>query len=354
MLPLRKALLRAGFLTAGLALAASAATPTLRVGCDEDHAPYSTRDAKGNPVGFAVDVLREALGSAGYQGDFRIDHGGFLILGARSNRYDVIITTLPAQRDLLASRPFHTDQPVVYARVGTRFESLTEGGSITQRGAIVRAAVPVDRIGSTGLREHPLPLGSARIAMQLLADGDVAYVVIDRLAAVTALRDYRIAGVAPLLQIEKSPMESRFHLAPPHTNLLAQLDEGLLAMERDGRLDRIYRQWFGVSEPQPMTLQDLRPYVPALLLTIVLIACLHLWRLEKKTLALRDAVQAREKAQLALQASEERFRQIAENVQEVFWTSDVQKTRIEYVSPGYERIWGRSAQELLAHPHELA
>jgi PAS domain S-box-containing protein len=53
-----------------------------------------------------------------------------------------------------------------------------------------------------------------------------------------------------------------------------------------------------------------------------------------------------QKQNVALQESEERFRQLAENIREVFWMTDPQKNETIYVSPGYEAIWGRSCQKL--------
>ena len=50
----------------------------------------------------------------------------------------------------------------------------------------------------------------------------------------------------------------------------------------------------------------------------------------------------------ALRLSEERLRALAENVQEVFWISNPEKTRMLYVSPAYEKIWGRTCDELYA------
>jgi PAS domain S-box-containing protein len=44
------------------------------------------------------------------------------------------------------------------------------------------------------------------------------------------------------------------------------------------------------------------------------------------------------------------FRQLIENVREVFWVTDVSKTRVIYVSPGYETIWGRACESLYAEP----
>ncbi len=51
-----------------------------------------------------------------------------------------------------------------------------------------------------------------------------------------------------------------------------------------------------------------------------------------------------------LRASERRFRQLAESIEEVFWLTNVEKTEILYVSPGYETIWGRSCASLYASP----
>ncbi len=62
----------------------------------------------------------------------------------------------------------------------------------------------------------------------------------------------------------------------------------------------------------------------------------------------RDA--ERERFERALKDSEDRFRQLAENIQEAFWITDVATGRILYVSPAYETIWGRLADDLYASP----
>ena len=51
-----------------------------------------------------------------------------------------------------------------------------------------------------------------------------------------------------------------------------------------------------------------------------------------------------------LRASEERFRQLAENINEVFWMTDVPKSQMVYISPAYETIWGRTRESLYAAP----
>jgi PAS domain S-box-containing protein len=60
----------------------------------------------------------------------------------------------------------------------------------------------------------------------------------------------------------------------------------------------------------------------------------------------------RQRDEQALRNSEERFRQLAENIAEVFWLTDARKTEIFYVSPSYETVWGRSRETLYTNPGE--
>ena len=52
-----------------------------------------------------------------------------------------------------------------------------------------------------------------------------------------------------------------------------------------------------------------------------------------------------------LRASEERFRQLADNIQEAFWMTDAETNREIYMSPAVETIWGRSIQSLMYEPN---
>ena len=56
------------------------------------------------------------------------------------------------------------------------------------------------------------------------------------------------------------------------------------------------------------------------------------------------------KAEKALHESEQRFRQLAENLREVFWLSSLDGSQIYFISPAYEEIWGRSRESLIAQP----
>jgi PAS domain S-box-containing protein len=47
-----------------------------------------------------------------------------------------------------------------------------------------------------------------------------------------------------------------------------------------------------------------------------------------------------------LRASEERFRELTETIEDVLWMTDVPQTQLLYLSPAFERVWGHSRKPL--------
>jgi len=77
-----------------------------------------------------------------------------------------------------------------------------------------------------------------------------------------------------------------------------------------------------------------------------------LGRAEKMRLALLSMFEDERRVGKKLRASEERFRELAENINEVFWITDPTMHEVHYVSPPYEKIWGRSCASLYASPRQ--
>jgi PAS domain S-box-containing protein len=68
---------------------------------------------------------------------------------------------------------------------------------------------------------------------------------------------------------------------------------------------------------------------------------------------LRIAESERQRGEEALRETEERFRQLADNIHEIFWMMD-DRERMIYISPAYEEASGRTRQALYEQPRSWA
>jgi len=77
---------------------------------------------------------------------------------------------------------------------------------------------------------------------------------------------------------------------------------------------------------------------------------IHPWYEETGTIGgiilFSEVITARIQAEQAIRASEERFRELANNIAEEFWVYDWEQLRITYVNPAYEKIWQRPVESL--------
>jgi PAS domain S-box-containing protein len=60
----------------------------------------------------------------------------------------------------------------------------------------------------------------------------------------------------------------------------------------------------------------------------------------------------RMRAEETLRESEEKFRQLADHITDVFWITSADLATVHYVSPGYETTWGRSTESLYGDAQE--
>jgi PAS domain S-box-containing protein len=61
-------------------------------------------------------------------------------------------------------------------------------------------------------------------------------------------------------------------------------------------------------------------------------------------------ISERKRGEAALRESQERFRQLAENLDAVFWMRSPDSSQLFYINPAYARIWGRSLDSLYHAP----
>jgi PAS domain S-box-containing protein len=74
-------------------------------------------------------------------------------------------------------------------------------------------------------------------------------------------------------------------------------------------------------------------------------------RIKERTTSLEREVSDRRQTEEQLLKTMQQLRQLSENITDAFWMRDVEETRMVYVSPAYETIWGRSCKKLYQSPN---
>lgn len=69
-------------------------------------------------------------------------------------------------------------------------------------------------------------------------------------------------------------------------------------------------------------------------------------RARERTNALQREVDERKQTEEQLRRTMQQLRQLAENITDAFWMRNIGDTRMIYVSPAYEKIWGRTCKDL--------
>jgi len=74
-------------------------------------------------------------------------------------------------------------------------------------------------------------------------------------------------------------------------------------------------------------------------------------RVRERTAALVREIGEHQQTEEQLRKTMQQLRQLAENITDAFWMRDAEDSRLVYVSPAYEKIWGRSCKELYQSPN---
>jgi len=69
--------------------------------------------------------------------------------------------------------------------------------------------------------------------------------------------------------------------------------------------------------------------------------------------AVASDISERIRAEAELRETNARFRQLAENIDEMFWIRDLVENRFLYISPAYEKLFGKSVDSLYRHPRSF-
>ena len=164
-------------------------------------------------------------------------------------------------------------------------------------------------------------------------------------------------------QIFFSPVKIRFAVPKGHQQLtLKKIDDYLSILKADPQsiYYSFFDKWVGLYKKKPL----LPKWLVWVFVLLSILLCLVLFfnillnrSVKSKTEELitsnnelLEEIKDRKQAVEALKKNEEKFRQLAENISEVFWIGSLDWIEVYYISPAYEEIWGFSCESLYDNP----
>jgi len=314
----------------------------IRVVIDVDYAPYSFQSSEGKLQGIVIDqwILWEK--KTGIRAEVHALQWAEALDDMRAGEFDVIenIFETPERRKYLDfTAPYTTVKASIFFR--------NEISGIT---------------GIASLKGFPVGAKAGDQHIQRLKEAGVTTIIVfesyDDIVEAAKQRKINVFVAdepAALYRLNKAHIASEFRRSAPifHDQLrravrkgdvetMAVLTSGFLAIDRN-ELTKIDEKWFGTSINDYSRYLVWAGYVAVA--ALLLIAVLAAWnRTLRRRILQRTA---------ALRESEERFRQIAENIREVFWLTSFDSARTLYVSPAYEELYGQSPESLYWDPRSF-
>ena len=334
--------------SAGLLLGASApladSSPKRLIVGTWDNPPIVFRDASGKVTGLGVDILEKVAREQNWELIFK--HGTW------AEKYDelkngdidlLVAIAYTPKRDKIFDYPEQTlinNWGVIYQTPDNEISSIEDlqGKRVALVTKIIHSKVFTELMDRFDFAFEPVAAKDFEDVLKLLDERKADAGVINRVISIMQADKYHVKPTTIIF----NPVQVR--MAVPegkHADVLRALDD-YLVMAKANENSFYYHavnKWLKTENEKAYYRWIIPSITIAAIIVILAAGYIYLVRREVK------------RRTLALVESENRFRQMADNINAVFWIFSADWNQVVYVSPGYEKIWGQTRNSLYANPH---
>ncbi|WP_371323623.1 amino acid ABC transporter substrate-binding protein [Dechloromonas sp. ZY10] len=230
------------------ATAAPAPASKIVVGLDDNFPPMGFRDAKGNLVGFDIDLAREAAKRLGAEVEFKPIDWNAKEAELGGKRVDVLwnglTITEPRKEKIAFTAPYLENRQIVIVAANSPVKAKADlAGKVVgvQEGSSAVEAIDKDAAGKT-LKELK-KFGDNVTALMDLSTGRLDALVVDEVVG----RYYtaKKPGEYVILDEHFGTEEYGVGVRKDDAELLGKIQKAMDEMKKDGAAARISTEWFG-------------------------------------------------------------------------------------------------------------
>ena len=346
-----------GFLTAS-DRAWLAAHPQITLAYEANYAPFTYVGKDGEDRGISVDYVRLVERELGLRFKLvSVDSLAVNLKKTKQGKVDVLTSLMQTPeraRFLNFTKPYVAVPAVLIVR--RTYAGPTELGGMAGRSVALGQGYAVEAFVE---RRYPrlslVKTVDDVTALKKLAFGEVDAAVVDIASASSIIGGQGITNLKLI-----GPVGFSYELSLASRRDLPQLNRilnGALDQISPAERQVIYRKWVHLDQSLPFWIKSAGlagAILLALGLLIVLIEVAWNRRLKRevalRTEELQAQLQAHRLTEQELRDSEFKFNTIAFNISEIFWIAAPDWSRVDYVSPAVESVWGRTCSSIYAEP----
>ncbi|WP_455366441.1 PAS domain S-box protein, partial [Kaarinaea lacus] len=308
-----------------------------------DNPPIVFRDASGEITGLGVDILKQVATEHGWK--LKFSHGTWpeKYEQLQNGSIDLLIAiAFTPERNKLFDYPEQTlinNWGVIYQTPDHDFTSIQDlqGKRIAMVTKIIHSKVFSETMGRFNFSFQTVEAKDFEDVLKLLDAGKADAGVINRVVSIMKADKYHLKPTTIIF----NPVQVR--MAVPkgqNPELIKALDDYLITAKADDHSAyyQSVHKWLKTQGEKP----DYSWIIPVITIFIIVFLLTAIY-----TYLVRREVKRRT---AALAESENRFRQMADNINSVFWISSADSKEMIYVSPAYEKIWGKPVESLYHNP----
>lgn len=314
----------------------------LKVGVFENR-PIVFTDESSNITGFSIDVLESIAQINNWELEYV--HGPWKTVLAKLEEGEIDLLVGIAYKPQRAEKFDFTHETlinnwgVVYRNPDHSISALDDlkGMRIALMDGSTHSREFIKLMEKFSFEFEAVPAKNYAEGLKLTAEGKADAVVINRVMSMISASNYRVLETGIIF----NPVEVRFAVRKgEHTGLLDAIDEQLIIQKNDPKsvYNKSLRHWFANTNHSKLPQWVYFALLSVAGIIVILIISNNIIR---RQVRLRTA---------ELSESELRFRQLAENINELFWICSPDWKKIFYVSPIYEKIWGNKRIHLYNNP----
>tara|TARA_R110002096_G_scaffold436071_1_gene666882 strand:+ start:65066 stop:68638 length:3573 start_codon:yes stop_codon:yes gene_type:complete len=311
--------------------------PVIKVAADPSILPIEFINENGKISGISgayLDIIDDKLGvEFRWIGNQTFDEGMAKI---RSKEADMLssVSPSPERSDyLIFTEGFMTVNSAIFAREGEKLfgdmEGL-DGYSVAMAKGFISSEWLRRNYPNIEVIEAPSKVAALELVSTGVADAHIGSVA-------TTSHNLAVENITNLVVVGVTPFEAEIVMGVrSELPLLASIMQKALKSISDEERAAINRQWIVLNQPEIR--QDYKLIGQIIVAAAALVILILIWNY-----SLRQEVRRRK-------FSEERFRQIAETVEGVFFVCSADLRNVNYVSPIFEEWTGKKCQKLYDTP----